>query len=110
MDRLKSPRENERWKEISPREGKIEESSPYIIRNREMMERNGMGHGEKSPREMSNRKAPREFDRLGLQHGDRRKDIGWRKPLGRDTGQVIETLLKSKEVIKEGRLSQISPV
>lgn len=29
---------------------------------------------------MSNRKAPREFDRLGLQHGDRRKDIGRKNP------------------------------
>ena len=65
---------------------------------------------EKKTIEMSNRKAPREFDRLGLQHGDRRKDIGRKNPLGRDMGQDIETLLKSQEVIKEGKLSQISPV
>lgn len=75
-----------------------------------MMERNRIGRGEKDPREMSNRKAPREFDRLGLQHGDGRKDIRRKKPLGRDIGQDIETLLKSQEVIKEGKLSQISPV
>ena len=47
------------------------------------MERNRMERGEKDPMEIPNRKAPREIDRLGLQHGDMRGQ--WKEnPLWRE--------------------------